>query len=148
MCQITRYVPSATMIAKTLPLLLIVIAATAVATEETDDPCTAEGGGVMAGYICVAQQSVIADAQLNAEYQKALKRTEEEERALREVWAGTELVSLFRAAQRAWLTFRDAECQFIGISSTPSPWQSVQVEECKLRMTNERIAYFKGVHSS
>lgn len=132
---------------KALPLLLTVLAATAVATEETDDPCTAHGGGVMAGYLCVAQQSEIADAQLNAEYQKALKRTEEEERALREAWANTELVNLFRAAQRAWLTFRDAECQFIGISSTPSPWQGVQVEECKLRMTIERIEYFKGVHS-
>jgi uncharacterized protein YecT (DUF1311 family) len=88
-----------------------------------------------------------ADNQLNIEYKKAIKRIEEEERALRQTWPSTELVSLFRSAQRAWLKFRDAECEFTGISSTPSPWQGVQVEECKLRMTIERTDYFKGVHS-
>ncbi|AVO56192.1 DUF1311 domain-containing protein [Ectopseudomonas mendocina] len=99
----------------------------------------------MAGYLCIAQKAKVVDEQLNAEYQLALQRIEEEERALRQTWPNTELVSLFRAAQRAWLNFRDAECQFAGISSTPSPWQGVQVEECKLRMTIERTEYFKGV---
>ncbi|HUE91647.1 lysozyme inhibitor LprI family protein [Pseudomonas sp.] len=95
----------------------------------------------------MAQKNRLADDQLNAEYKKAIKRTTEEETALRKTWPSTELVSLLRSAQRTWLKFRDAECEFIGISSTPSPWQGVQVEECKLRMTIERTEYFKGVHS-
>ena len=123
------------------------ISAAAFATEENDDPCNAQGGGVIAGYMCVAQKYKLADEQLNAEYKKAIKRTEEEETALRQNWPHAELVSLFRSSQRAWLKFRDAECEFIGISSTPSPWQGVQVEECKLRMTIERAKYFKSVHS-
>lgn len=122
------------------------ISAAAFATEENDDPCNAQGGGVIAGYMCVAQKYKLADEQLNAEYKKAIKRTEEET-ALRQNWPHAELVSLFRSSQRAWLKFRDAECEFIGISSTPSPWQGVQVEECKLRMTIERAEYFKSVHS-
>jgi len=125
--------------------LLLLISTTVLAAEADEDPCNAQGGGVMAGYLCIAQKAKVVDEQLNAEYQLALQRIEEEERALRQTWPNTELVSLFRAAQRAWLNFRDTECQFAGISSTPSPWQGVQVEECKLRMTIERTEYFKGV---
>lgn len=132
---------------KAIHFVFFVISATAFATEENDNPCNAQDGGVTAGYMCVAQKNKLADEQLNAEYKKAIKRTEEEEIALRQNWRHTELVSLFRSSQRAWLKFRDAECKFIGISSTPSPWQDVQVEECKLRMTIERTEYFKGVHS-
>ncbi|WP_230678696.1 lysozyme inhibitor LprI family protein [Stutzerimonas stutzeri] len=132
---------------KAIHFVFFVISATAFATEENDNPCNAQGGGVTAGYMCVAQKNKLADEQLNAEYKKAIKRTEEEEIALRQNWRHTELVSLFRSSQRAWLKFRDAECKFRGISSTPSPWQDVQVEECKLRMTIERTEYFKGVHS-
>ncbi|MDF4820816.1 DUF1311 domain-containing protein, partial [Vibrio parahaemolyticus] len=44
------------------------------------------------------------------------------------------------------LKYRDAECEFTGLSSTPSPWQGVQIEECKLRMTLERVEYFNGVY--
>ena len=131
---------------KEIYFLFFLISAAAFATEENDDPCNAQGGGVTAGYMCVAQKK-LADEQLNAEYKKAIKRTEDEETALRQNWPNTELVSLFRSSQRAWLKFRDAVCEFIGISSTPSPWQGVQVEECKLRMTIERTEYFRGVHS-
>lgn len=132
---------------KAAHILLFFFSVTAFASEQDEDPCNAEGGGVTAGYLCIAQKNKIADDRLNSEYQKALKKTEAEETALRSSWPNTELVTLFRSAQRAWLKFRDAECQFIGISSTPSPWQGVQVEECKLRMTRERIEYFKNVHS-
>lgn len=132
---------------KAIYFLFMLVPAVAFATENSDDPCNAQGGGVTAGYLCVSQKNKAADDKLNIEYKKAIKKIEEEERALRQTWPSTELVSLFRSAQRAWLKFRDAECEFTGISSTPSPWQGVQVEECKLRMTIERTDYFKGVHS-
>lgn len=130
---------------KAIYFLFMLIPTVAFGTENSDDPCNAQGGGVTAGYLCVAQKNKAADDQLNIEYKKAIKRTEEEERALRQTWPSTELVNLFRSAQRAWLKFRDAECEFMGISSTPSPWQGVQLEECKLRMTIERTEYFKVV---
>ena len=131
---------------KAIHFVFFFISAAAFATEENNDPCNAQSGGVTAGYMCVAQKNKLADEQLNAEYKKAIRRAEEET-ALRQNWPHTELVSLFRSSQRAWLKFRDAECEFIGMSSTPSPWQGVQVEECKLRMTIERTEYFKGVRS-
>lgn len=128
-------------------ILFLLASVSAFASDQDSDPCNDEGGGVTAGYLCIAQKNKIADEELNLEYQEALKRTQAEEAALRVNWPQTELVTLFRESQRAWLKFRDAECKFIGTSSTPSPWQGVQVEECIFRMARDRIKYFKGVHS-
>lgn len=100
----------------------------------------------MAGYQCVEKKMESADKELNESYKEAIARIGEEEKALRKTWSQTELVEPFRKAQRAWLKYRDAECEFTGLSSTPSPWQGVQVEECKLRMTLERVEYFNGVY--
>ncbi|MGA4323290.1 lysozyme inhibitor LprI family protein [Ectopseudomonas hydrolytica] len=86
-----------------LSLALLLISTTTFATEEDADPCHIEGGGVMAGYACVAQRYKVADDQLNAEYKKAIQRTEDEQTALRKHWPNTELVSLLRSTQWAWL---------------------------------------------
>ncbi|WP_172564214.1 lysozyme inhibitor LprI family protein [Vibrio navarrensis] len=129
--------------------LLVILALASVpsfASDDIEDPCNVKGGGVMAGYQCVEQKMESADKELNESYQEAIARISEEEAALREIWSQTELVEPFRKAQRAWLKYRDAECEFSGLSSTPSPWQGVQIEECKLRMTLERVEYFKSVY--
>ena len=111
-----------------------------------EDPCNVQGGGVTAGYQCVAEKMKVANKELNKTYQEAIGRISEEEAELRKVWSYTELVEPFRESQRAWLDYRYAECEFIGRSSTPSPWQGVQIENCKLRMTLERVEYFKAVY--
>ena len=47
----------------------------AFGTENSDDPCNAQGGGVTAGYLCAAQKTKAADDQLNIEYKKPLKES-------------------------------------------------------------------------
>ncbi|MBF4248923.1 DUF1311 domain-containing protein [Vibrio anguillarum] len=122
------------------------ISVSSLASDDVEDPCEVKGGGAMAGYQCVEKKMEFADKLLNESYQEAIVRISEEEAALREIWSQTELVEPFRKAQRAWLKYRDAECEFFGLSSTPSPWQGVQIEECKLRMTLERVEYFKDIY--
>ncbi|MFW8651475.1 lysozyme inhibitor LprI family protein [Vibrio diabolicus] len=131
---------------KKLLVILALVSVPSFASVDIEDPCNVKGGGVMAGYQCVEQKMESADKELNESYQEAIARISEEEAALREIWSQTELVEPFRKAQRAWLKYRDAECEFSGLSSTPSPWQGVQIEECKLRMTLERVEYFKSVY--
>ncbi|HAV1390482.1 TPA: DUF1311 domain-containing protein [Vibrio parahaemolyticus] len=131
---------------KKLLVILALVSVPSFASVDIEDPCNVKGGGVMAGYQCVEQKMESADKELNESYQEAIARISEEEAALRETWSQTELVEPFRKAQRAWLKYRDAECEFSGLSSTPSPWQGVQIEECKLRMTLERVEYFKSVY--
>ncbi|HHF2892520.1 TPA: lysozyme inhibitor LprI family protein [Vibrio diabolicus] len=131
---------------KKLLVILALVSVPSFASDDIEAPCKVKGGGVMAGYQCVEQKMKSADKELNESYQEAIARISEEEAALREIWSQTELVEPFRKAQRAWLKYRDAECEFSGLSSTPSPWQGVQIEECKLRMTLERVKYFKNVY--
>ncbi|EGU46109.1 hypothetical protein VII00023_09581 [Vibrio ichthyoenteri ATCC 700023] len=110
-------------------------------SDEMEDPCTVAGGGAMAGYLCVEQKMQVADKALNTSYQQAIKRITAEEE-----WANAELIEPFRAAQRAWLKFRDAECEFFGLSTgAAGGWSAVQIEECKLAMTEERTEYFNSV---
>ncbi|MCS0045437.1 lysozyme inhibitor LprI family protein [Vibrio antiquarius] len=131
---------------KKLLVILALVSVPSFASDDIEDLCKVKGGGVMAGYQCVEQKMELADKELNESYQEAIARISEEEAALRETWSETELVEPFRKAQRAWLKYRDAECEFSGLSSTPSPWQGVQIEECRLRMTLERVEYFKSVY--
>ena len=131
---------------KKLLVIMALVSVPSFASDDIEDPCKVKGGGVMAGYKCVEQKMDLADKELNESYQEAIARISEEEAALRETWSETELVEPFRKAQRAWLKYRDAECEFSGLSSTPSPWQGVQIEECRLRMTLERVEYFKSVY--
>lgn len=129
-----------------LLMMFALVSLPCLASDDVEDPCKVKGGGVMAGYQCVEKKMESADKELNESYKEAIARIGEEEKELRETWSQTELVEPFRKAQRAWLKYRDAECEFTGLSSTPSPWQGVQIEECKLRMTLERVEYFNGVY--
>ncbi|WP_019274212.1 lysozyme inhibitor LprI family protein [Vibrio coralliilyticus] len=131
---------------KKLLVILALVSVPSFASDDIEAPCKVKGAGVIAGYQCVEQKMELADKELNESYQEAIARISEEEAALRETWSETELVEPFRKAQRAWLKYRDAECEFSGLSSTPSPWQGVQIEECRLRMTLERVEYFKSVY--
>jgi len=53
----------------------MLVPAVAFATENSDDPCNAQGGGVTAGYLCVSQKNKAADDKLNIEYKKPLKES-------------------------------------------------------------------------
>lgn len=127
-------------------LIVLALVTTSCFAVDDEDPCNVEGGGVTAGYLCVEEKIKVAETDLNKTYQEAILRIVEEEAQLREIEFQAELEKPFRRAQQTWLKYRDADCEFVGQASTPSPWAGVQIEECKLRMTLERIEYFKGIY--
>ena len=79
---------------------------------------------------------------------EALGRIKKEEIELREIWENSQLAEPFHAVQRARLTYRDAECEFDGLSATSSPWHGIHIEECKFRMTEQRVAYLNNIYAS
>lgn len=72
-----------------------------------------------------------ADAALNERYQAILKRLGED---------GS--VSLFRAAQRAWVPFRDAQCAFDASSYEGGSMQPMVLSSCLEDLTKKRVADF------
>lgn len=112
-------------------LLLLPISATST---ETCDGSTAEM------HECIGAQYAIADKELNAVY-KDLKR-----QLLERIMGSAETESdaletdkRLVAAQRAWISFRDAECQLQGIDMLGGSGEGLIIHSCRLSMTKERV---------
>jgi uncharacterized protein YecT (DUF1311 family) len=76
---------------------------------------------------CAALEFHRTDAKLNTVYQQVLKRIDPSR------------LPKLRAAQRAWLAFRDAQCAFEGSESEGGTMQPTLVSGCKTEVTKARI---------
>ena len=87
---------------------------------------------------CVYQQWQAADATLNAVYADALARMQQFDadsspgRTIEE--------TRLRRAQRAWVAFRDANCEMIAVSARGGTGHDSVINHCLVRMTEERTA--------
>lgn len=83
---------------------------------------------------CFAKELKKADAELNKVYRLTLKKLEADDAAL------------LRKAQRAWLAYRDAQCEadralWGGGTGGPAAWMS-----CKLELTSQRTAEIRNTY--
>ena len=81
--------------------------------------------------ICANQSYERADGELNVKYQEIVRRMQ-----------GGSGVALFRAAQRAWIPFRDAECAFFASTYEGGSMQPMAMSVCLEDVTRKRIADF------
>ncbi|OBQ69707.1 lysozyme inhibitor LprI family protein [Mesorhizobium erdmanii] len=77
--------------------------------------------------ICAGEDYQAADARLNAAYQNLISSDDADAKRL------------LQAAQRAWITFRDAECAHTTAASAGGSIHPMVVSQCLTRLTNERI---------
>ena len=77
--------------------------------------------------ICAGQDYSAADAELNRVYQKLVKDSD----------AGT--LKLLKTAQRAWISFRDAECAYATAGSEGGSIHPMEVSMCLTTVTEDRI---------
>jgi len=83
--------------------------------------------------VCAGEAFQQADAALNALYQEIKQR----------LAGDAETTTLFVAAQRAWLPFRDAECKFAAAGVTGGSIYPTIYASCLERLTIARVADFK-----
>lgn len=76
--------------------------------------------------ICAGEDYQAADARLNATYQGLISSDDADDK------------KLLQAAQRAWITFRDAECAHSAAASAGGSIHSMEVSQCLARLTNDR----------
>lgn len=81
---------------------------------------------------CADQSFKKADEDLNAVYQKLRDRKKDDEDAAR----------LLIAAERAWVAFRDAECQFDAADSLGGSIYPMIYANCLERLTRARVKQF------
>ena len=77
--------------------------------------------------ICAGEDYQAADARLNKAYQDLISSDDADGKRL------------LQAAQRAWITFRDAECAHSTAASVGGSIHSMEVSQCLTRLTNDRI---------
>ena len=82
--------------------------------------------------VCSAQQFHRADAQLNAVYQQVLKAVDPSR------------LSKLRTSQRAWLAFRDAQCDFEASEAEGGTMHPMLVTGCMTEVTNARIGQLRA----
>jgi uncharacterized protein YecT (DUF1311 family) len=125
-------------------LLCLMVASIACSTDAFAVDCNNPPGGTdlasaQTNYQCAEKDRVAADAKLNQVYKKLtglLKDDPEQE---------TTPKSQVVAAQRAWVAFRDAECDFrTSLNGGARQWLIVNHSQCLTELTTERTKVLQG----
>jgi uncharacterized protein YecT (DUF1311 family) len=89
---------------------------------------------------CAAMDFSKADDQLNVVYKQAVKSQQDLDKQSAEInpdYVGA--LKALKKAQRAWIDYRDGECEGEGYQAVGGTMQPQLIDTCKAYMTNERI---------
>jgi uncharacterized protein YecT (DUF1311 family) len=90
--------------------------------------------------ICADQDFSRADAELNRVYQRAIGAAREADTELERDDPRPKYEPTLRAAQRAWVAFRDAQCDYEGMQEARGgSMEPMVVSGCMEQMTRARI---------
>ncbi|TJV26880.1 MAG: lysozyme inhibitor LprI family protein [Mesorhizobium sp.] len=107
-----------------LSACLVLLAAASIARAQE---CDRSDDSQQMMNICAGEDYQAADAKLNKAYQDLTSSDD----------AGGK--RLLQVAQRAWITFRDAECAHSTAASQGGSIHPMAVSQCLTRLTNDRI---------
>jgi uncharacterized protein YecT (DUF1311 family) len=120
--------------------LLLVLAAAAPAAAEDDIDCSNAVAQAEMN-ICAEQDFEAADAELNTVWKNARKAAKEMDSDLSDDLKGADKALL--AAQRAWIGYRDAECELDGFQARGGTMEPQLMSSCKAGMTRVRTKELK-----
>lgn len=109
--------------------LVVLVAGSAARAQE----CDRNDDSQQMMNICAGEDYQAADAKLNKTYQDLVGGND----------ARTN--KLLQAAQRAWISFRNAECDYSTADSEGGSIHPLEVSECLTRLTNDRIKQLTAV---
>jgi len=100
---------------------------------------------------CAGQDFERADAELNSVYRTAITRAQEADREYGRITQGSEMrasgpgeEASLRAAQRAWVAFRDAQCEGESYEARGGSMQPMLYQGCRASLTRARAAELRG----
>lgn len=100
---------------------------------------------------CAGQDFERADVELNAAYRTAIASAQEADREYARITQGNEgrdsgpgEEASLREAQRAWVTFRDAQCQGESYEARGGSMQPMLYDGCRATLTRARTAELRG----
>ena len=95
---------------------------------------------------CAARDFEIADRALNPAYREAIAGAHADDAELdRQADTRPTSEAVLREAQRAWVTFRDAQCTLQGYQEARGgSMEPMSYNACRARLTRERTAQLRG----
>jgi uncharacterized protein YecT (DUF1311 family) len=99
------------------------------------DPCAGAGNQLELNE-CAQKQFLKADAKLNAAYKPLLAALDQEHQVK------------LRAAQRAWIAFRDAECELEASQALHGSMEGQLFAQCREAVTQARITELAAIRET
>ncbi|QRM56504.1 lysozyme inhibitor LprI family protein [Sinorhizobium sp. BG8] len=99
--------------------------------------------------ICAGRDYEAADAELNRVYRETLKAMEKTDKDLAELdpaYVGA--VEALKKAQRAWIPYRDGQCELAGFEARGGSMEPMLVSGCLADLTRKRTDELKSLVQS
>jgi uncharacterized protein YecT (DUF1311 family) len=99
--------------------------------------------------VCADREYVQADTELNAAYKQALaavRSMDEEVKDLGEQYVGA--ADALKRAQRAWIGYRDGQCELEGFSARGGSMEPMLVSGCLASLTRKRTEELTAIYQS
>ncbi|WP_420851180.1 lysozyme inhibitor LprI family protein [Rhizobium quercicola] len=94
---------------------------------------------------CSQQDYETADVALNAAYRKTMARAQAMDKDLADLGDGmVGAVEALKAAQRAWIAYRDAQCELAGFEARGGTMEPMLVAGCLAELTTKRTDELKA----
>ncbi len=96
--------------------------------------------------ICANKDYEAADTELNAVYKKAMAAVKDTDKELGEIDANyVGAVDALKKAQRAWIDYRDGQCELAGFEARGGSMEPMLVSGCLADLTKKRTEELKGL---
>lgn len=109
----------------------------------TEDECDPNDSSNLMMKICIATDYQKADAKLNAVYKETVSSLKKEGSE-----TSKEILSRLVKAQKAWVTFRDAECDLQATDMLGGTGEGLVALSCLKELTEKRVEELKSYKES
>lgn len=126
---------------------LVLFCATAAHAEDDQPKCNPDGTQ-MEMNACAYDDLQKADDALNAMYKKALAFAKDQDDNYKDQPDLQGAVKALKKAQRAWIDYRDGQCEGVGFEARGGSLEPMLVASCEADLTNKRTAELKELMQS
>ncbi|MDW9414144.1 lysozyme inhibitor LprI family protein [Sinorhizobium meliloti] len=131
------------------PALSLLLCCTASADAQQPEPDCRKAVTQMDLNICADQDYRAADAELNKTYRLAVAAMQATDKELGDIdaaYAGA--LEALKKAQRAWIGYRDGQCELAGFEARGGSMEPMLVSGCLAELTRKRTAELKELMES
>ncbi|YCI03150.1 lysozyme inhibitor LprI family protein [Ensifer sp. D2-11] len=131
------------------PALSLLLCCTASADAQQPEPDCRKAVTQMDLNICADQGYRAADAELNKTYRLAVAAMQATDKELGDIDAAyVGALEALKKAQRAWIGYRDGQCELAGFEARGGSMERMLVSGCLAELTRKRTAELKELMES